>query len=76
MRDEEIKDLEDLLIAFPPPEDDESIVAYFSICSKHPDVTLLDFSNSFIAVYAKRMAVGKTPAEAIKNCLLITDLLG
>jgi len=69
-------DPEDLLVLCPPPEGDEEIVAYFSICSKHPSVKLLDFGNSFIAVYAKRVAVGKTHAEAIKNCLLLTDLLG
>jgi hypothetical protein len=76
MNDDDIENLEDLLLLCPPPEADEAIVAYFSVCSKHPDVKLLDFGNSFMAVYAKRVAVGKTPAEAIKNCLLLTDLLG
>lgn len=76
MNDDDIENLEDLLLVCPPPEEDEFIVRYFAILCKHQDVALLDFGNSFIAVFAKRTAVGRTPAEAIKNCLLLTDLLG
>jgi len=71
--------LEDILLLCPPPDADNEIVAYFSTIMKYPNVSgvdITDHGDKFVAVYGKRIAEGKTPAEAIKNCLLLTDLLG
>ena len=73
--------LEDILDLCPPPEDDNGIVAYFATCTTYPSafewdlkVELTDYGDSFVAVFGRRFATGRTPAEAIKGCLLRGDL--
>ncbi len=74
--------LEDILDLCPPPDSDNEIVAYFAKCTTYPSafdwklkVELVDHGDSFVAVFGKRFATGRTPAEAIKGCLLRGDLL-
>ena len=74
--------LEDILDLCPPPDSDNEIVAYFAKCTTYPSafnwklkVELVDHGDSFVAVFGKRFAMGRTPAEAIKGCLLRGDLL-
>jgi hypothetical protein len=74
--------LEDILDLCPPPDNDNEIVAYFAKCTTYPEafgwnlvVSLGDHGNSFTAVFGRRFATGRTPAEAIRGCLLRGDLL-
>jgi len=80
---EDYECLEDILGLCPPPDDDNEIVAYFAKCITYPiqfnwkvRVELADYGDSFIATFGRRFATGRTPAEAIRGCLLRTDLLG
>lgn len=77
----EYERLEDILELCPPPDDDNEIVAYFATCMTYPQafewkltVHLADYGDSFVAVFGRRFATGRTPAEAIKGCLLRSDL--
>jgi hypothetical protein len=73
--------LESILDLCPPPEDDNEIVVYFAKCMTYPDafnwnlvVDIADHGDSFTAVFGRRIATGWTPAQAIKGCLLRSDL--
>ena len=79
---EDYECLEDILALCPPPDTDNEIVAYFAACMTYPQsfnwkvsVDITDYGDSFIAVFGRRFATGRTPAEAIKGCLLRSDLL-
>lgn len=79
---DEYERLEDILELCPPPETDNEIVAYFATCMTYPEafewklvVDITDHGDSFTAVFGRRFATGRTPAEAIKGCLLRGDLI-
>jgi hypothetical protein len=75
MYKDNIEMLEDMLLLAPPlPEcTDYEMVIYFVTVMIYPGVDLLDYADSFVAIYGKRSGKGETPAEAIRNCLFSTN---
>lgn len=60
----------------PPPDGDYELVSYFMALTNHPEVFIReDMLGTFVAGFGKkRYGEGRTPAEAIRNCLMPNQL--
>lgn len=60
----------------PPPDGDYELISYFCALLSHPEVLFFEDVDCFVAQFGKkRIGEGRTPAEAIRNCLMPERLI-